>query len=400
MRVSEGRDHFGGAVRSMPNELTYARSQGAAKPWRHIKHAHNPDGYAMIRSIEIQNFRCFEQVRIDDCRRINVIVGDNGAGKTSLLEALFWALGTTSELAVRYRQQRGFEQAFNAPTRQIEEAIWRDFFYRRNWNRPIVVETKGEGAESRSVVISRGTSQLSIPLSEGGDRGESLAGSVVVTWKDSKQVDYVVRPRIARGAIEFPGTEEDLPDWFYFAASHFPSSTENAGRFSELSRARRVLEFTKVFTSEYDWIEDLSIEVTAGAPIIYATLKGLQDKVPLPNVSGGINRITSVMLGIASRSRAVVLVDEMENGVYHTHHAALWKAILSLSRNYQTQLFVTTHSEEWLTAMASATDVAVDDIAVWRLERNVGAQPTIYQFSGEKLIEGIRHGADVRGTDK
>ena len=42
-------------------------------------------GYRMIHSAEIRNFRCFKELSIDGCRRFNVIVGDNGAGKTALL---------------------------------------------------------------------------------------------------------------------------------------------------------------------------------------------------------------------------------------------------------------------------------------------------------------------------
>jgi len=49
----------------------------------------------MIHSLDIVNFRCFKQLSTDRCRRFNVIVGENGAGKTSLLEAIFMALAAT-----------------------------------------------------------------------------------------------------------------------------------------------------------------------------------------------------------------------------------------------------------------------------------------------------------------
>jgi predicted ATPase len=61
-----------------------------------------PAAHQMISEIEIENFKCFEHLKISDCKRINVIVGDNGAGKTALLEGIFLALGMTSELPIRY----------------------------------------------------------------------------------------------------------------------------------------------------------------------------------------------------------------------------------------------------------------------------------------------------------
>ncbi len=54
---------------------------------------YSSSGYKMIHEIEIENFRCFKRLNIFNCARINVIVGDNGAGKTSLLEALFSSVG-------------------------------------------------------------------------------------------------------------------------------------------------------------------------------------------------------------------------------------------------------------------------------------------------------------------
>ena len=253
----------------------------------------------------------------------------------------------------------------------------------------------GDGPEARSLRITRGSSQLSIPFI---DEHEQISGSISLLWKDSQGKEHIARPKITKAGVEFDTTGEDLPDFFYFAASFMPASTENAGRFSELSRAGRSEEFTRVLRTEYDWIENLSIEVLVGAPVIYASLKGSAEKIPLPLVSGGINRIVSVMLAIAARSEAVVLVDEMEDGLHYLHHEGLWRAILAMARNYNTQLFITSHSEEWIHALARAAGNDTSDISLWRVERTTGSyQPEVFQFNGETLRQGIEQGAEVRG---
>jgi DNA replication and repair protein RecF len=43
----------------------------------------------LIHSVEARDFRLFENLRLDAHPRFNLIIGDNGAGKTSLLEALY-----------------------------------------------------------------------------------------------------------------------------------------------------------------------------------------------------------------------------------------------------------------------------------------------------------------------
>src|ERR1700732_1882461 len=86
-------------------------------------------GNLVINEIDIRNYKCFKHLNIKDCRRINVIVGDNGARKQSLLEAICLALGATSEMVLRFRQFRGLDGRFAGVPKKIEEAIWRDYFY-------------------------------------------------------------------------------------------------------------------------------------------------------------------------------------------------------------------------------------------------------------------------------
>lgn len=47
-----------------------------------------------LNSIELHNFRCFENLEVNFNNRLSVIVGVNGAGKTSILEAATIAVGT------------------------------------------------------------------------------------------------------------------------------------------------------------------------------------------------------------------------------------------------------------------------------------------------------------------
>lgn len=49
-----------------------------------------------LRALKLRNFRCFSELNIDFPERLAVIVGDNGAGKSSILEAAAIAVGTFS----------------------------------------------------------------------------------------------------------------------------------------------------------------------------------------------------------------------------------------------------------------------------------------------------------------
>ncbi len=358
----------------------------------------------MIDSIDIRNFKCFRATSVHDCRRVNVIVGDNGVGKTALLEAIFLALGGSPELPVRFRQQRGLGGLFGGAPRDIEDAIFGDLFYNLDQSSPITIALGGSGPEARSLTLARGEPALRIvPIGPLGNE-ERVSGPelmrplepIVFDWRDSNGVHHMFSPKVSANGLEFGDVQaESLPDFFYFSSSVVGISTENAGRFSQLRKVKRTAQFVQTFTREYDWLEDLSIEVVAGAPILHATIKGLDDKLPVTSVSGAINRHISILLGIASRPRSVVLVDEAENGVYFKHHKGAWGALLNFAREFDSQIFTTTHSEEWLEALAEAAGEENEDISLWRMERS-NEGPVIRQFSGATFKAGIETGGELR----
>ena len=65
----------------------------------------------MIRSIEIENFRCFHKTRIEGFSQINLIGGQNNAGKTALLEAIlffFYSKNSVVNMVIpKYQNEHG-----------------------------------------------------------------------------------------------------------------------------------------------------------------------------------------------------------------------------------------------------------------------------------------------------
>jgi energy-coupling factor transporter ATP-binding protein EcfA2 len=371
----------------------------APRPGQKGEDVNRPNGHLMIEHIDIRNFRCFEHLQVPDCKRINVIVGDNGGGKTALLEAIFLAIATGTEIAVRFRQQRGLEFNFTGAPRAIEEAIFGDLFFDRDFKRTVSVVLSGFGPEARSLRIYRGAgSSLEpssiLPINMAGFSSSSSL-SFKFEWTDAQQQTRIVSPQVSPSGLQVGGTGEDLPGFFFFPSGQTVSAMETAQRFSELSRSRKEKSFIDFFCNQYEWIENLSLEIVGGSAALHATVRGLHEKVPVANVGGAINRLIAVMLSISTQPQGVVLVDEMENGVYHEHHTAVWRSILSLARQQQCQLFTTTHNEEWLEALMEAAGEQVSDLALWRLERIKG-RPVLRQFFGKTFKGSIEAGGEVR----
>ncbi len=350
----------------------------------------------MIRSLDVRNFKCFEHLHVEDCGLINIIVGENGVGKTSVLEAIFAALNSGTDLAMRYRHQRGLEGNFAGSPKSIEDAIFADLFYQKDMTKGIAIDLTGDGPEARSLFISRSRGgSLLFPFAA-EETVQVPGGQLSFQWKDAsgltRQANFQVG---ANGSVGFGSTGEDLPDFFYFASNQAVGSLETATQFSGLSRARRDKQFVSAFTKEYPWIEDLNIEVVGGAPVLHATVQGLNEKIPVANVSGAISRIVSVLLAISAHPNGIVLVDELENGLYYKHYPSIWRSVLSFCRSNRTQLFTTTHSLEWLAALADTDEAYLADVKLWRLERGT-REPIVRTFSGKQLKAGLDIGGELR----
>jgi energy-coupling factor transporter ATP-binding protein EcfA2 len=352
----------------------------------------------MIRSIEIENFRCYRALKIENCAKLNVVVGDNGSGKTALLEAVFLALAASAEVSVRFRQQRGLDGLLGGTVKRIEDGLWGDLFHNYDWNRPIVIRLEGDGPEARRLEISRGGGESKLPFAASDLSQLVTTAPVTFNWTDSSGRSHVVQPSVAaNGAITLPETGEDLPNFFFVPAAGLVGSMENATRFSELSKSNRQGKFIERFIGEFKWIKDLSIEVNTGSPAIFITREPNERKIPLANASMGINRMLSIMLSIASSPRSVVLVDEIENGIFHSHLSSMWKTIFALLDEYESQLFVSTHSYECLKALTIAAPERFDDMVLLRTLRS-NDDFRMKRFSGKTFLAGVDYGEEVRGS--
>ena len=350
----------------------------------------------MIESIEINNFRCFQKLRVKGCSPINVIVGENGVGKTALMEAIFLALCSNPQKGVLLRQYRGNDPQFSGDAAAIVEALYAEFFYRQDLTQRPQILLKGSGAEARQLSIIRGRADVRIPAGAKSSAEAEILSPIIFEWTDAKKKKYRAGVKVSSKGIQFEGTGEDLgPNWFFYAAQGPVPARENADRFTALRKGRGDREFVRIFKEVFDWIEDISVESMVGAPVLSATVRGQDIVLPLTAVSGGVNRTAAILLAMAHQRHGIVMVDEIENGVFYTKHVSFCRAILRFAREYECQLFLSSHSQEWLRAFVEAAGKDVEDISLWRIERTATG-PAVERFDGRTFKAGIEHGAEVR----
>ena len=350
----------------------------------------------MIQDLEISNFKCFKAVHLRDLGRFNVIVGRNGGGKTAFLEALFLLASAGPELVLKMRRMRGLGDSVEISTQPGSfESLWRDLFFDFNETSTVTLKAVGADEKTRSLVVSYGPPQgATVPF---GERSvEDPVRHLTIDFEYRMATGKVVncRPALTNKGLSFGAVAESSPAILLSPVSR--EGPEHSGqRFSSLSKRGEHKVVVSVMRKQFPFIEDLSVEYHRGTAMVHAKLRSISEKIPLPFVSDGINKMLSIMLAVHHFSRGLVLVDEMENGLYFDLMDTASAAILDAARESNTQLFVTTHSLEYLRALLPVVREHPDDFRLLRTTKDNGAS-AIDCFDGRHFAAALEEGLEIR----
>lgn len=365
----------------------------------------------MVKSVEIANFRGFKSLQVSDLARINIIVGDNGVGKTALLEAIYLALCNNAQKPLSVRQWRGLDVAFQASSADsVVEGIYSDLFHDPDSDEPITIKLTGEGFENRKLVISKTRGEIMIPTEvvSAGNRhsrraakkapvkvpalNQIVTAPISLVWTDEHGQEHPTRAKLSTLGLNFEGTGEKIPVCFMYAANNGVPLSELANNYSILQRRKDTGKFRQVFLKAFDQVLDLSVATIANSPVLLADVPWSKQLQPLPMVSGGTTRAASILLALANRMNGMVLVDEIEAGIYYARQAAFADALIQMSREYKSQLIMTTHSEEWLSNFLNALGEVAEDVAFWRLSRTTDMFTSLKRLSHAEFSAGFALG--------
>ncbi|MFZ5676459.1 MAG: AAA family ATPase [Pseudomonadota bacterium] len=374
-------------------------------------------------SLHIQGFRAFQSLEIDKLSQVNLIVGKNNSGKTTVLEALrlyfsqidryslYDLLLSRDEFSFRLRRDDG-----SVPGALALESLF--------YGRPIL--------NSSRVAFSIGPKLTRIGLPE---LAVSFAWLLRTVEDDDGLVRY--RPAEERDAIALSEQQDALPGLrithgersFYVPMSQMgplnrpvsfrqrrpeqdsrPILVSSSGLSNE--DVGRYWDSVALTEDEDEIIESLrvifnSIEklVLVQAPpnrprgfdrIMMAKIKQFAEPVPFKTLGEGMNHLLGIFLALANAKNGVILIDEVENGVHYSVQPQLWRLILTQAAKWNIQVFATTHSwdcvEGFSVAATERRDVGSELI---RLERHEGFVEGI-GFSPAELEVARREHIEVR----
>ena len=365
----------------------------------------------MYTSFSIENFRLFDKLTVEPLARVNLIAGDNNVGKTALLEAL-WLLGhpTAPREALRVFQWRGSNNYGQAE-------LFADLFFQFNAGLAINIraedmqecgsDTLGITRQDRSQQALFDWSSVSeneweddaianfdfdneLVFEHTNESGIKFRSSV---WLDAETVSGRLRP-ILRESRESAVTPRRP------CAFEHPKSKYNARALAALFGRAEMAEYRTSLEAIVRSLEPrlerlITITDSRGIPAIHGDI-GVGRLFPIAIMGEGIKRLLSLSLAFLKAQNGVMLVDEVENGLHHTVLPDVWKNLDWLSREFNVQIFATTHSYECIAAALSAfTELESSELNLHRLYRRGGKSKAI-TYTKEMLDTNIEYSWELR----
>ena len=358
-----------------------------------------------LKSIKIENFRGIKYLEINDLARVNLLVGKNNCGKTSILESLFLLSGISNpELMMRIQALRGQGLSTGVD--------WKSYFYNYDHKQAIVLSGEQKQGKRQlkispmfgSLPIEHGTDTPTVS-GNGGPippvRAELFTTEGTPT---GLQYDFTVNGRSYQATINQTISQEGTgainwnmpPNYEERLASVFSLPTEryNPLFVDKMLRAKRKSILVKALQFVDPKIQDIQM---SAAGVLCADI-GLAYFLPINLLGGGASHMASILSSIDGAEGGLSMIEEIENGLHVSVLKPTWEMILEHSAEHSTQVFITTHSDDVIKSLTAVSNRRLfsDEVACFALEKLDSDEIKAFRYSPEDLIKSENSNTDIR----
>lgn len=370
-----------------------------------------------MKSLEIKNYKNLKDFKIDSLSRVNLIVGRNNVGKSTLLEAIsiFAAGGNISCLRdiLEIRGETRKYSSEDAIEKEIEgyASLYSDGNTNNFYNESIQIvsdlftqDLHTVGLKLLKFVdikeidqdgIQKFTRKFLENTSE-SDITDSNAPTGIMASNGEKRAFYTIdeRKRVS-------GTDKNIP-YEYVRTSQI-SSSKNPALFDKIALSpleKEIIKALQIIEPRIEAINFLNDESN------YRNLLREDNRVPfvvfpmntrryrLTSMGDGLNRILTIILALLNCKEGILLIDEFENGLHYSVQTQLWQIIYKLAEELNIQVFATTHSEDCIKSFVTADSAQAGKII--RLENRDGNIVPVLFNDSERLQFAIDQNIEIR----
>lgn len=281
----------------------------------------------MLKNIDIQNYRAIKQISLNNFANINIFTGAANAGKSSILEAVYFLCNVNMDTLNNILKIRNFTD---------EKDMFSALFYDYNTKNNIKIN---------GIIDDDITCSIS--------SGNSIVYDSLDNWLNLIKIDY---------NIDFLGVsysaflDNNLKLQMKLDNNFFPPdySAEYLASFSNYDTLKNNLakilvnNSNKKLLNKYLQDFDNNIEdIIFIGNIISISYKYLSNAVNIKSMGKGFYTYLTILSAVLSGSK-IIIIDEIENGIHFSLMKKLIDNIINISKENNIQFFISTHSKEFL----------------------------------------------------
>ena len=299
----------------------------------------------MLDHLHIQNYRLFKDLKIDKLGQVNLIAGKNNTGKTALLEAIALCksnINHINRLLSSFIRLRG---EFELPYNEVID-LFCDSRFRINKDELIndfkIIENEFAIERIRVTFI---TFEIIVQISDFYILKDENSSSLKVF--NTKFTDLEIysnstdSDNIDKNFTDLSNSIVFLPFKTSFNIGYLWGNVDLTPRKKEVIQILQIIE---------PKIIDIGIDITTRQPKIL--LDGDFQPTPIDRFGDGVSRLFRIALCLVNAKHKTLLIDEFEVGLHHSVQEQLWDIIFKYAKEWNIQVFVTTHSQDTVRAFS------------------------------------------------
>jgi len=331
----------------------------------------------MLRHLELVNYRGFQRYQLEGLSRINLLVGENNSGKTSILEALhLLASGGHPTVFAEIAFGRG-EVAETSDEGDRPAALRRrglspvvsHFFHGHElwpggflelhtdttWGHLVgrILELDDIDPERQKRLpfgISTMPSPLVLHISRTDVPIESLDNAVPLDDDGSMPSDLLRHV----GSRKRANREEGLP--VEFITTDSLGSQRMGEMWGAVLKEGRERDVAKALSIIEPGVQDVAFQPQAASGTspagILVGLGGVRQRVPLGSLGDGMRRLLALSISLIQASGGLLLIDEIDTGLHYSVMGDMWRLVTQAAIDSNIQVFAATHSLDCLQGLA------------------------------------------------
>ncbi len=366
----------------------------------------------MIKSVEIENYKNFKHLKMENFKLINFFTGQNDTGKTNLLEALYTNTGLCDSAVQVSLPPEHVVLVSEFRKIKLNNDNLKTFFYQENTANPISIRTEFEHTTIPLTIQYPTQTSYSkdINLNSDGIHMTNLISKTIT----KPQLQFFYNPSFSPMTMTYELERQNLSLIHSDLDKIAQTYKENAMFIPvELSivNSLQALENLRLASKEKELMEVLKyfnpdiLDADAIRKSIYIQIKDENtplEKSPkrlLNSFGWGFIKFF-IMASILIDNRVKYLfIDEIESGLHYTKMQEFLKALFELAQKLQIQIFATTHNKEFLlnaiNTMPNNETGVFKDIALFEFEKESASGFIRHSYS--MLEKALYRGMEVRG---